>query len=118
MISRSASGGECVRCATSARTLYSSRKSSSAVLLASAFPAMGFDHSMAGQGLDDVHSVVRPTTLCSCYGAVQLGDLRLRWLASHKAHEMRAPALQRAASFLKVKRLIIDTGDAALVAAG
>src|SRR5262249_17248694 len=115
--SRSASGGECVRCATSARMSYSSRKSSSAVLLASAFPAMGFDHSMAGQGLDDVHSVVRPTTLCSCCGAVQLDDLRLRKLASHEAHDVRTPALQRAPALIEIQRFVVDASDAALVSA-
>src|SRR5262245_36310446 len=74
-------------------------------------------HSMAGQGLDDVHSVVRPTTLCSCCGAVQLDDLRLRKLASHEAHDVRTPALQRAPALIEIQRFVVDASDAALVSA-
>src|SRR5215831_433782 len=48
----------------------------------------------------------------------QVYDACLRALAGHQLHDVRAPALQRAASFLKIERLVIDTGDAAFMPAG
>src|SRR5262249_47265442 len=42
----------------------------------------------------------------------------LHRLTGHHAHEMRAPTLERPAALLKVDGLVVDAGDAALVATG
>src|SRR6516164_10278897 len=53
----------------------------------------------------------------ACSTSAGRGGLRpsLRRLAGHQLHDVRAPEIQRTASFLKVDGLIVSAGDAALV---
>src|SRR5262249_52416826 len=59
-----------------------------------------------------------PLALSLPNGASQLHDLPLHRLASHHAHEVRAPALQRAAALVEVERLVVGSRHATLVPAG
>jgi len=59
-----------------------------------------------------------PLALSLPNGASQLHDLPLHRLASHHAHEVRAPALQRTAAFFEILRPIVGAGDPGLVPAG
>src|SRR6516162_10231248 len=76
------------------------------------------NHSMAlGLGPGPTPTVAAWSAFYRCRPA-QVYDPRLCRLAGHKLRDVRAPARQGAAPFLKVERLVVDAGDTALVAAG